>query len=1100
MIRDFDERKRVVEDLGHSFVVEAGAGTGKTSILLERVRNIILSEKALLSEIVMITFTEKAAAELKMRLRNRLEEEYKEGNKKKSGIVARALEDFERGNVSTIHSFAVGMLKERPIEAKVDPQFEVADELTLSLLFDEVWQKWLEKEMDASTPALKRALRFGVSIGSIKEIAEEIVNNRDLYKGKPAKVHASVSSFLERLEINIAELLELSKKHCTNEQDRGCQQIQQLHRHLEDFRTISTEEKERLIFDMHISKGKGNREYWNPMTVCAKVKAIFGKMEQEIEEAKQKIAQDICAELADWFGGFLKAMDLAKRNRGCLDFEDLLICTRDMLKDNMEARKYFQNKFKYIFVDEFQDTDPLQTEIIFFLSEESPEANHWDQVKVKEGKLFIVGDPKQSIYRFRRADIEIYNQAKKLLLERGKRSDIVVNFRAVPSIIRWVNLVFADLIKREKEYDFQPGYIPIEAKREEIQKPGSVIMLAPPPEALAGQNSISEMRELESQYIASFIRHIVDHRKWKVQDKRNDELREARFSDFAILLRKTTGIEHYEESFRDFDIPYRIVGSKYFYKRQEVVSLLSVLRAIDNPSDELSIVAALRSEFFGHSDEEIFLFKEAGGRFHYLKNEQSDENINLSLDLLRRLHSERNEKSIPLLLMDLFQHTKVMELCYLKPLGEQRVANLLKITDMARMHEKTEISNFKKFTKWLDDMQMQEREAEESPILEEDDNAVRMMTIHKAKGLEFPFVILAMLESGSRKKNRFIVDRVHGRFEFSLGHLKPERFEQLKALEEKREDAEERRVFYVAATRAKEKLILPIFPKKKAEGLIAYLEGKIPENERSLRGKEEGGIFFFDESHLNLEAKETHPFKAIFHEKYLQRDFSKIIQRRKRWINDLFNVKRKAQEGWTLKSATSIKEEMLLDMEIGAIKKEARAIEIGKAVHAILSEINLAHPTDIEKWSEIKVARLSEFDVARDVSILVKNAFSMKTLKEAIMSRYFREVPFSIGMDDTILEGSIDLLYKKDQTFIAADYKTDKVANDSEIKERMKHYKIQASVYAYALSKILERDIKEIRFLFLNIQKEIVITINPEIVEYGQSLVASHDSQIGFET
>ncbi len=1102
-VQDSAERNKVVTEIDDSYIVEAGAGTGKTSLLLKRVKNIIMSEKAKLNEIVIITFTEKAAAELKIKLRNELETAYRKEGTRKSKIIEHALEDFERGNISTIHSFAASMLRERPVEASVDPQFKVADELTLSLLFDEAWKKWLDMEMEYSASPLKKALRFGVTLGSIKEVAQNILANRELYKGKPSKADASLSSFLKEYEKNAVKLMDLGSKHCTNEEDKGYQQIHQLYHYLQGLKQSKTEDKVLAIIEMHISRRSGNKKNWDPEETCSEVKDIFERFGNEIEDFKKKIAQDICAELADWLGGFLTYFDLEKREKGYLDFEDLLIYARDMLRgerNNKEARRYFQNRYKYIFVDEFQDTDPLQTEIIFFLSEEVPEASRWNNVKVKTGKLFIVGDPKQSIYRFRRADIEIYNQAKNLLLERGKQSNIQVNFRSVPSIITWVNNFFSDLIKREADYDFQPDYIPIEANRKEIQKPGSVIMVTPPEGIIEEKRNINEMRELESRYVASLIRYVVDHKKWKVFNKRDRCLRETRFSDFAILLRKTTGIEHYEYSFRNFDIPYRIVGSKHFYKKQEVISLLSVLKAIDNPSDELSIVCALRSEFFSHSDEEIFLFKESGGDFNYLRNKKLNDKISISLNVLHKLHSERNKRGIPLLLMDLFHQTKVIELNYLKPLGEQRVANLLKILDMARTHERTELSNFKNFTKWLDEMQVEEREVEESPISEEDDDAVRMMTIHKAKGLEFPYVILGMLESSTRKKNKFLVDRLHGRFEFMLGDLEPASFEQLKELEEKREDAEEKRIFYVAATRAREKLVLPIFSKNKAGGIITYLEGRIPENKRDLRGKEEQAIFFFDECSLNLQTKETQPFKTKFQDQYLQNDFSKIIERKENWLSYLSDLKKSAGEGWKLKSATSVKEELLLGKESGTIKKEDRGIEIGKAVHAILSEIDLIKPKDIEKWSQFKVLQSAVPNIAKKVSILVQNAFGMPTLKEAAMNRYFKEVPFSIAVSNTILEGNIDLLYEKDGAFIAADYKTDKVANDLEIGERMKHYKVQAAVYAYALSKILEKNIKEIHFLFLNIQKERVIAIDQKIIDYGKSLVTSCDSPINFET
>ncbi|MEW5807666.1 MAG: UvrD-helicase domain-containing protein [Acidobacteriota bacterium] len=1111
-VADSEARERATKDMDHSYHIEAGAGTGKTTILLERVQNILLQEKARLSEIVVITFTEKAAAELKIRLRNDLERLYRDPDEKKSRLVQHALEDYEKSNISTIHSFAASMLRERPVEAGVDPGFEVADEITSSLLFDEIWDEWLEAEMKKAPGrgcgketekfpvALWRALSFDVTLKQVKEIAEWIIINRDIYSGRPEKARASAEDLLKGWRPYLDEMKVLADRSCTNRNDRGYGQIIDLCRNLEQLSGTDDDGAKRGICSIKIDKRSGSAGNWNPPEALGKVKQIFSGMVKQLKTFRQEVAQDVCAELADWMDGFIRYYDEGKKKRGYLDFEDLLIRARDMLKHDPAVRRYFQEKFRYILVDEFQDTDPLQAEIIFFLCEEGLSAMKWEDVKVKRGKLFLVGDPKQSIYRFRRADIEIYSLAKRLLLDDGREEKIVVNFRAVPSIIHWVNATFEDLIQKDESHDYQAEYIPIQPHRTQDGIESRVILLYPSQEdgkEMVGMG-IEGVRAIESRYIASLIKHAVEEAEWKV-----------RFSDFAILFRKTTGIDTYEQALRAFDVPYRVVGGKHFFMKQEIMGLLAVMKAIDNPADETSIVSSLRSEFFGHSDEEIFLFRESGGEFNYTMQAKlgSDEKsgIHESLELLRDLHEMKNSREISRSLMTLFQKTKALELFYLKPQGEQRVANLLKVVSMARRHENIDLSSFKNFAAWLENMLVEEREAEESPVAEDDDDAVRLMTVHKAKGLEFPVVILASLESGTRKNDRFIVDRRKRRFEFKLGSLEPESFLAFRAEEELREEAEERRIFYVAATRARDKLILPIFPGKWNQGFMRYLAERIPKSKSEISGDVETNekVSFFDESVLKKEMAGSKPFRIGFRQESLVKDFSSILEKRKRLLQRISGLKKSATGGMRLVSATSIREEVMHDSEAGSVKRSGRGIEIGRLVHSILSQIELraSGETGRDKRADKKMLEALYPGMADEIFFFLEKALETRTMKEAAASRnVMREVPFSICIGSVILEGSIDLLFERDGKFIAADYKTDMVSSIGDIAKRMEEYGMQACIYAYALSRIEKIKLKEIRFLFLHAAHEEEIIVTPDIIERGRSLVMNENLSFSFET
>ncbi len=1103
-LRDGDARRNATRDIGNSYVVEAGAGTGKTTILLERVENILLQEKASLSEIVIITFTEKAAAELKIKLRNRLQALYRDPEH--AMVIERALEEYEKSTISTIHSFAASMLRERPVEAKINPGFEVADELTSSLLFDEVWQKWIEDQMERSPGALRRVLHFDVGLASIKETAALLLLNRDIREGKPRGEDILLSGLIARLKEIDNEFIAITERSCVENEDKGYQQIVDFHSIVQRLDEMNDEEQqEREIFELSITVTRGAQANWSDPSQLKRVKELFREVSDIIEHFRRQLAQDICADIAVWLDGFIDYYNAQKMKRGYLDFEDLLIHARDMLKENMEVRNYFQNRYRYILVDEFQDTDPLQAEIVFFLSESKPEAKSWEEVKVKRGKLFIVGDPKQSIYRFRRADTEIYAAAKDILVRDGKEENVFVNFRTVPSIIRWVNATFSDLMGDPVIQDVQVLYIPIEPDRNEEGDARNVILLYPSMEeeiSTKDRINIDEVRTVESRYIASLIRHAVE-KGWKVKDKKSGLMRDARFSDFAILFRTTTGMSIYEESLRAFDVPYRIIGGKHFFRKQEVMSLLAVMKAVDNPLDESSIVAALRSDFFGHSDEEIFLYRENGGSLNYMQQKRNDIPICVSLDLLRALHEELSKKEIAAVLMDIFKHTRALELFYLKPQGEQRIANLLKIVTMARMHERIHISNFKSFAAWLEGMFIEEREGEESPISEDDDDAVRIMTVHKAKGLEFPFVILASLESGQMKSDTFIVDRRMKRFEFSLGRLTPKRFLALNEIEEQRREAEEQRIFYVAATRARDKLILPVFPKRWKNGFMQYLRGRVPENKAEYRGANINGqhAFFFDDGLLEKRIKELKPFRIDFDEPSLNSDFSEIARKRDVMLNRISESKMEARKGITIVSATLLKEEISEEKEIQMVRSLSRGTHVGSAVHEILSMIDLTRPVPFRSDYFQRSLEMRYPGISTEVIVLVERALASRTLREAMSARrVIREMPFSIDISGRLLEGAIDMLFERDGKFIAVDFKTDSVTNEKEIDERMSRYSIQAAVYALALSFLRGIDVREIRFLFLNTGKERIITIDRDIIERGRSIAVGNGLPIIFET
>ncbi len=858
VLADQSERDSARNELGRSFSVEAGAGTGKTTLIVERILALIRDGRASLDQIVAITFTEKAAGELKIRLREALESAILRPQGSSGGALSRALEDLERAPISTIHSFCAGLLRERPVEAAIDPYFEPLDEIGMDLLFQETWEEWLGREMERRAPELRRALLLHMDLNNLPRLVRQVYDNRDLLPpGGFPRPAFSVSSFIEKMEAEIETVWRLTGD-CRDEGDLGFKSIQELRGKFRDLKEASADRMEALILDLEI-RPKGNKRKWKNPASCEAQKQILRRLADELEILQDSIRAEVMAGVLDWLKGFVAAVEEEKARRGVLDFQDLLILARNLLREDKETRRYFQERFRYLLIDEFQDTDPLQVEVVFFLAEEGARAETWEEVTLSPGKLFLVGDPKQSIYRFRRADNEIYEKARGKVTAGGGRLDIFQNFRTVPSIISWVNRIFADLIQPSGGGAFQPVYTPLVAdpgRKEFLSHQPGVILLSPPPGLDLLESSAQQVREREADSIAALIEELAGEKagaRWMVLDRKEGRHRPVRFRDMALLFPTLSGIEAYEEAFKARSIPYRLEGGKEFYVRQEVRSLLSCLKAVDDPVDGISLVAALRSPFFGFSDEEIFLFASSGNPLNYLHPpRERGSDFDQAFSLLRGLHETRNSMSLSRAVAELLSRTKALEFSLLRQGGEQVAANLRKVLEQARAFEGERQATFRRFVDWLDTREEESVREGESPWSEEGEENVKLLTVHKAKGLEFPVVFIANLASQPSRKQEFIPVRGEGTFQVCLGEFKTSGFEAALEREKERMEAEERRLLYVAATRARDHLVVPLF-RGKRKGFFEMIEDKLPPLEGMRPGSVVNGQLIAGAGSLNLD-------------------------------------------------------------------------------------------------------------------------------------------------------------------------------------------------------------------------------------------------------
>jgi len=1101
---DQEQRDRAAQEISESYIIEAAAGTGKTTVLVTRIINLIKAGEARLEEIVAITFTEKAAAELKVKMRQELEKALPdESNSSEYQRISEAISDLERMQVTTIHSFCGSLLRERPVEAGLDPNFEVADDLMARLVQAEVWEDWFEKQMEANDPALRRAVLIGIKPKQIRDMSESMLENHDVLKYLPSSQppedpEKAIGPFVRAFEEDV-ESLSPFKQYCKDAEDKAILMIDELNEKLRKLKSIPEgEERERFIFK-EISMGspnKGNKSKWKPDHHLIRVREYFSSISENLNEIKAAIADSVVSALAERLTDSIKAYEQAKRERNLLDFNDLLTIARSMLKEHPQVRKYFRDRYKFLLVDEFQDTDPLQAEIVFFLSEEEKGmAKEWKEVRVSPKRLFLVGDPKQSIYRFRRADIEMYEEAKKRMGE-GRLLNISQNFRCAPSIVRVVNRIFQDLITPPEDGQYQPGYVPLHFGRKKGTVPPEhgIVLLCPPKNKNIVMESTDDCRLWESRCIASFIQKLVGEEKWQVWDDSGQSFRPMMFKDIAILMRTYTPLNPLEEALRSYAVDYRVVGGKYFYKRQEVQQLLAVLQAIGNPIDKVALVAAVRSPFFGISDEELFMFHAKGGNLNYLQEAQGTA-LEQPFRLLRELHEMRNEASVAALLKRLYEATSGLVLFLLKPQGEQRVANLMKIGDVARALDERGMLSFRGFVHWLSERREEEAEEEEPPTLERGDNFVRLLTIYRAKGLEFPVVILADLAHKASGREDFIIDRNGERIAIKVGNKKnsfwTRNYEEMSEWEEKRGEAEERRVLYVGMTRARDFLVLPMNWVKEKKGqkqvpeesYLGYVQPYLTVPDKVSIEKWSEGMMFYDTNKLGLEPEETAPFRSPLDPEMKGGEASRLVlSQRESWKKTQEELKKHAGKGYPITTATEQVSEVEKDDEWGVSPVTGGEGAIfGKLVHRLFEKGDWSRPGLLEKMAEIEGKDLGATGpMIKRAGEMVKETLSSPLLQRVIKSgNYQKEVPFTYKDNGTIYEGVMDVVFKERDSLVVLDFKTDQIKKD-DLNSKIEHYKPQARVYSDAIETIFGQPPKEVILFFLHMMES--VSINPIII------------------
>jgi ATP-dependent helicase/nuclease subunit A len=1121
MTSDDAARQRIRKSLDESLIVEAAAGTGKTSELIQRIVAILRSGRTSVDRIVAVTFTRKAAGELRLRLRVELDNARQatantNGHANEVRDLESALARLEEARIGTIHSFCAEILRQRPVEAQLAPGFEEIDEAQQARLHSSAFDTWIQRRLQEMPPGLRRALsRFSVErstqdnqpLDRFRHAGWQLVQWRDFRRqwrrdsfDRDHEIEQLISelSVLAKIasECNVTRHPLRERLQCVIDFMSRLQRAEQIgRRDMDALEALLI----RLPAQLARSRAKGGRKFsaeFSRDEVIEKTQQLLDALNLFIERSSADLAALLQTEMAD----LIELYEDLKVRSGKVDFVDLLIRTRNLIRDDADVRRLLQDRFSHIFVDEFQDTDPVQAEILVLLSADDPDQTEWREVRPKPGKLFLVGDPKQSIYRFRRADIILYQEMCANLAAKGVVTVYLSHsFRAVKPIQEAVNAAFAPDIQRNEETG-QPAYVALEGGEPPREQPSVIALPIPRP---YGKYDVTRGAIAESlpEALAAFVDWLIRESGWKVRDPDSREaLIPIKSEHIAILFRRfmtwgTDVTRNYVHALEARNIPHQLWQARSFHQREEVETIRAALNAIEWPDDELSVFATLKGSLFAIRDHLLLRFRHEVGPFHPFRPIPDEavpdfQPIRDALGALADLHRRRNRRSVVETVNSVLEFARAHAAFALRPSGSQVLANVYHICNLARAYEMGGGFSFRGFVEQLNE-QSESEEGGEAPIAEEGAEGVRIMTVHAAKGLEFPVVILADITANLAGEPDKHIDAARNLAALRLLGCEPWELIDFRDEEHERDLAEGIRVAYVAATRARDLLVVPVVGDKPLEdGWVSSLnkalypaKGKYRDSQAApgcpafggasvlsrpmeYDGSEEfsvkpglhNSVVWWDPALLNLEAKGSFGLRM---EEILGEGpaaASGRIQYEEWKFDRQQSIESGRVAGLNVFLATDAFEPppgYADRVQVERVEREEsrpQGARFGSLVHLILRDVELDSSLDAILRLSGSHARLlgAPDEEAHDAAHRVASALHHPLLSRARQAtRSYRELPLLIK-DKTfgLLEAIIDLAFVEDSTWVIVDFKT-----DAEDPHRLRKYRRQVGWYCHAIEK-----------------------------------------------
>ncbi len=1050
---DQKNRDKIAKKLKKSFFVEAGAGSGKTRSLIDRMVGLIREGEAKVDNIAAVTFTRKAAAELRERFQIRLENTFSgtDASSEEKERVGLALSHIDRAFIGTIHAFCAKLLRERSVEARIDPGFQEIEQDENTLYALRIWNEYLETEGLNGNKMIPWMRDNGVNPQDLQHTFLKRTGYTDV---EMVLDDVSKPDFTEYKKAIKKFLSDLKKHMPDKEPEKGWDDLQSIV--VRALRLISMgyfKEDRQFVHLLGLLSKKGSvaKYKWEGSTDRnpKDFEEEFSDFQETVvADALRKWGEYLHKPLMLFIEGGVKEYKRWREERALLNFQDLLTFSAALLRNSREARKYFKANITHLLVDEFQDTDPIQAEIILLLTGKSDTEDDWRKVTPREGALFVVGDPKQSIYRFRRADIDIYNLVKDIFKKNGDEIlELTANFRSLHPVGDITDFAFREIFPPE-DSKHQAKFAPLNTVRDvdETFANGIFKNLI----YKIKRNNKTLIAEQDAQDIAQWIKAAIGG-AIKLQ-RSPDELLEGRKptpepGDFMIITKAKKRLPFYAAALERLGIPYEISGGESFGQSEELKEIHKLLKCVSEPGDPVILIAALRGPFFGVSDNELYEFKLRGGKFSYMEDCPDEcKTIANAYRLLRKMRDISKADSASTAVEKIVEMVGVVPLAASKEMGSTKAGNILKAMELLREPQPGQTGSFSDLADTLGTF-LETKGKEEMSLFPGATNAVRIMNLHKAKGLESPVIFLAdplgepkehepvihIRRTGKSSRGYFAIARpvsTHspGMATFAM----PLNWSEEAAEEQKYEKAERKRHEYVALTRAKNILCISEY----------FPDGpRVAQAWDCVKSLTVGAEKITSQP---VPAAEKTPFTVI--EKDWEKERLKIAAM-------LDGIK---ESSYSVTSVTrQAKGEAVFDAGAGGSGRGW-----GNVVHKALEACGRGKRDKLEllaaNWMEEE--ELQEKDTTRLLS-LVDNIMKSELWKRLLASseKYF-EMPFSIAEGDTILAGAIDLVFKEDGEWVLVDYKTDNFEKDP---ERKRAYDKQLAIYAAHWESITGEPVKD---------------------------------------
>lgn len=847
---DFTSAQRTAIELPTDLVVTAGAGSGKTRVLVERYLR-LLNEGHEAASLLALTFTEKASREMRERVRLTVAERTRLAPLAERPLWEERRAAVEAARIGTFHSFCTTLLRDHPVETGLDPAFTILDEAETKLTLTES----IEATLSAKYKTLeqkKSVLLEEFGPEELSTILAEIVQGGSEVKAALAVMPSTPAALVAhwRAQLNLVQA-EVKGDLLTNQNWQTAQMtLQQLAAFASSADLIgkqvlmvvqrlgeeSQKDAANFTFLSEINLRGGSKKKWRDEEALEEAKKTLRTLRETYafyapllelvpDEALEERTAQAVLDLCELYRAAVERYKRVKEQKNQLDFDDLIVRTRELLEQNPTVRNRWQAELQAILVDEFQDTDDEQRAILTALTRLPKDGSRVPQ-------LFIVGDGKQSIYRFRGADVRVFQAVAKDIVQKGGQIvPLQTSFRTHPPLLNWLNQVTEALFARPRALQpYEVPFEPLQQHRETPSHPCSVeLHILARDKTLAPPVNATEGRKTEAKILAERLLFLTAGRAGKlIFDKQEKIWRIPTFADIALLFQASTVFENYEQALREQGIPFLTTEGRGYYGRKEVQDLIHLMQVLNDPQDKLALVGVLRSPLFALADEQILHLhlKDPKNLWNALltSNANEGEEVTFASETLRELYTLRGKLKVGELLREALSKTGYLATISGLTDGERRRVNVEKLLDVARQ-KGSSLSNYSAYLASLNKTEAREGEA---PL--EAEGSVRLMTVHRSKGLEFPLVVLPDLGRDVKPNlSQWLAHRAYG-----LGLKFRNRDEQplaylLALAEEKRmEQAERERLLYVALTRACDYLILSgPAAKKSGPNWLSWLLGAL---------------------------------------------------------------------------------------------------------------------------------------------------------------------------------------------------------------------------------------------------------------------------------